>query len=368
MKNNPRILLSCYTGLGNFILKTPLIKEIDSKLGRSSQIDLLMGSPWGAEKVLEYSDLISSILWLPQNDSWLHKVAFFLKLRKQNYDFVFLPFDSTPGFVLLLSIFFLRSSSIIAHVNVYQPTGRQLLKNAIYSSLFNNLRWVPVLHGRHEIDLNIDLLDSISYDLYSEYRDRHTFVTYNKEEIIDGLPINYIVLQPSARNGVPTPKKWPLVSYEALINIFENTYPDMYFVLVGDSGDLDAINNSTISTKSCVINMIGKTNFSQLCNIIDSAMVVVANDSGVMHVANAIGTPLIALYGPSDHTRTAPLGDKSIMLFSRNDCLCRLYAFRSGEDDTLDYFGNDYCMHNIKPEDVYDSIIKLISPLPPVSG
>ena len=61
-----KILISAYTGLGNFILKTPMINRL-ADLYPGCKIDLACGSPWGADKVLEHSNIINHVYWLPLN-------------------------------------------------------------------------------------------------------------------------------------------------------------------------------------------------------------------------------------------------------------------------------------------------------------
>ncbi len=58
-------------------------------------------------------------------------------------------------------------------------------------------------------------------------------------------------------------------------------------------------------------NFSGKTSLEQAVNLIDACTAVVSNDSGLMHVAAALGKPLVALYGPSSPDFTPPLSDKA---------------------------------------------------------
>ena len=106
--------------------------------------------------------------------------------------------------------------------------------------------------------------------------------------------------------------------------------------------------------------MIGETDFSQLCMILKSASVVVANDSGIMHVTDALETPLVALFGPSDYTKLEPLSASSKILSSQNDCYCNCYAFKASEDSLLEKFGKDYCMKDITPSDVISTLEYMI--------
>ena len=354
-----KILISAYTGLGNFILKTPMIKRLND-LYPDCEIDLLHGLPWGADKVLEHSNIIHHTYWLPLNSSVLNKTKYLKKLATNGYDLIILPFDSTPTFLLWGANFYFFDSTIIAHFNIYN-LGRLIgVKRKLSFLLLSNVVWVPVLHGRHEIDLNLDLIDVLSFKNYTANRDRKTIVTYDNTASISGLPNKYIVLQPSARNGVPSPKTWPINQYYCLANTWLKKHPNFSILLVGDIGDLNALLDHPILKLDGVVNMIGETDFSQLCMILKNASAVVANDSGIMHIADALETSLVALYGPTDNTRTRPLSTTSKMLISQNDSYCKCYAFKAGEDFLLDKFGQDYCMKDITPSDVIFTLETII--------
>jgi len=94
------VLISAYTGLGNFILKTPMIKKI-RELYPEAKIDIIAGNRFGTEFVLKDSHIINDILILKDNSSFIQKVLFFLALRKKEYDVIFLPFDAQPLFLII---------------------------------------------------------------------------------------------------------------------------------------------------------------------------------------------------------------------------------------------------------------------------
>jgi ADP-heptose:LPS heptosyltransferase len=301
-----KILISAYTGLGNFILKTPMINRL-ADLYPDCKIDLVCGLPWGADKVLEHSNLINHVYWLPLNSSIIDKTKHLKGLAKNGYDLIILPFDSTPTYLLWGANFYFSDSKIVAHFNIYSLGQLVRIKRTLSFISLSHVLWVPVLHGRHEIDLNLDLIDGLSYKNYTANRDRKTIVTYDSNASVSGLPDKYIVLQPSARNGVPSPKTWPISQYHSLAQQWLKKHPDYRIILVGDSGDLNALIDQPILKLNGVINMIGESDFSQLCMIIKSASAVVANDSGIMHISDALETSLVALYGPTDNARTRQL-------------------------------------------------------------
>ena len=62
------------------------------------------------------------------------------------------------------------------------------------------------------------------------------------------------------------------------------------------------------------INLAGETKLEGFTALLQVADVVVANDSGGMHLAAAVGTPVVACYGITDPVKTGPLGDQAVVL------------------------------------------------------
>ena len=92
-----------------------------------------------------------------------------------------------------------------------------------------------------------------------------------------------------------------------------------------------------------------------------NAAVNVVHDSGALHIGGAVEAKMIALYGPTDYTRTRPLGEENTVLFSMQNSFAEMYNLSSGEDLLVEKYGQDYCMDGINPCDVLDAIKKYVS-------
>jgi len=68
------------------------------------------------------------------------------------------------------------------------------------------------------------------------------------------------------------------------------------------------------------LNMIGKTSLRQLMALLASVNLVITNDSGPMHVAAAFGRPVVAVFGPTDHTVTSPLCSRFALVRKETEC------------------------------------------------
>ena len=95
------------------------------------------------------------------------------------------------------------------------------------------------------------------------------------------------------------------------------------------------------------INIAGKTTLTQLASILLTCNVFIGNDSGPMHLAAAVGTQTIGLYGPGDPTRFGPAGEKCQTIRRRSDCPCVGATCR---------FGEAGCMSKIQVSDVIQTL------------
>jgi heptosyltransferase-2 len=92
--------------------------------------------------------------------------------------------------------------------------------------------------------------------------------------------------------------------------------------LFGGPGDRPAAAAlvAALGEDMAVEDLVGRTTLAQAAALIGAAQAVVANDSGLMHLAAALGRPLVALYGPSDPALTPPLAAEAEVLALDLDC------------------------------------------------
>jgi heptosyltransferase-2 len=142
-----------------------------------------------------------------------------------------------------------------------------------------------------------------------------------------GLAGRYAVLCPGAEYGPA--KRWP---YFRELGERLKIEP----VVVGSANDAEAARG--IPGK----NLVGATTLDQAIDLIAGAEIVVSNDSGLMHVAAALGRPQVALFGSSSPQHTPPLSDAARVLWLRVECSpcfqrqCPLGHFRCMRDMTVD--------------------------------
>ena len=130
-------------------------------------------------------------------------------------------------------------------------------------------------------------------------------------------PREIVVLAPGAAYG--RAKQWPPERFAALAHqVWQRR--GLAPVLVGAGGDGVAgveMRDALIAlpggseTAEVLVNLIGKTDLSTLAAVLARARAVVANDSGAMHLAGAVGAQVVAIFGPTNEQQTAPLTSAS---------------------------------------------------------
>ena len=106
----------------------------------------------------------------------------------------------------------------------------------------------------------------------------------------------------------------------------------------------------------------GKTTIKQVAALIERCDMLVSNDSGLMHVAVAVGTPVVAIYGPTDINRTAPLGPQNAVI--RHELPCSP-CFKLESDAQVHACPHHDCLMTITPDEVYQIINRGALPATP---
>lgn len=107
------------------------------------------------------------------------------------------------------------------------------------------------------------------------------------------------------RNKTDHKKIWPLKNFIQLAKHLKQHHPGYCIVLTGGENELHLANQFKKYMPDA-INLVGKTNVSQLAALMQKLLVYVCSDTGVMHVACAMNIPVVALFGPTNLIRTGP--------------------------------------------------------------
>jgi heptosyltransferase-2 len=119
--------------------------------------------------------------------------------------------------------------------------------------------------------------------------------------------------------------------------------------LFGSPAEVSLIDHIRSLMNQPAISFAGQDTLSSFTALAARCRVLITNDSGAMHIASAVGTPVVAMFGPTDPRRTAPMGPQATVL--RHDVPCSP-CFR-----TICPFADHPCMRLIAVEDVYEAVL-----------
>jgi lipopolysaccharide heptosyltransferase I len=115
----------------------------------------------------------------------------------------------------------------------------------------------------------------------------------------------WIAIQPGARWDT---KRWPVENFTQLVSLFAQKYPAARFAVFGSADERPFGEIIFSAAPERILNLCGKTSLQEMVECLRLCELMITNDTGPMHVAAALGVPLIALFGPTDPRSTGPYG------------------------------------------------------------
>jgi len=156
--------------------------------------------------------------------------------------------------------------------------------------------------------------------------------------------------------GSGSPRKcWPLAKFVQLALWAKESF-DAIILLVLGPADLHIAESLTSLLKSCKPLLANHLPLPQVAALLEESTVYVGNDSGVTHLAAAVGTPTLALFGPTDHRIWGPQN-------KRVRCLRGLYHCAPCTPQKMAQCPESWCMESLPLASVQRAIASLIARL-----
>ncbi len=141
----------------------------------------------------------------------------------------------------------------------------------------------------------------------------------------------------------PPARRWPASYFATLADELAHLWCTQ-IILTGSTDELSIIQSVEEQMMMQPINLVGKTSLGGLAAIIDGLDLFISNDTGPAHIANALGTPTITIFGPADYRRWAPL-NQSLHRVARHPVACSPCGYW---DCPIDH----RCLRKVSPESV----------------
>lgn len=113
-------------------------------------------------------------------------------------------------------------------------------------------------------------------------------------------------------------KRWPPVRFREVITAV-NQQMACRWVILGTGADSNVAAEMS-RDYSNVEDLTGKTSLAELIRTLKSLSALVTNDTGTMHLADFLGTPLVAIFGSTEPALTGPRGPKSKVIRQQVEC------------------------------------------------
>ena len=314
------LVIRQHNQLGDMLCAVPLLRAL--RLAYKSARIALMASPVNADVMRNNRYIDSLIVYDKKNftgNGGIHPgrlFTFIAQLRKERYDIVVVPMTVSVSFTSCL-LAFLSGAKI--RIGAERIDGKEN-GSAPFFTRPVELDWRSEPH-RHQTLRNLDTARELplpEVPLSSE-------ITLSGEELLAGNTIvvrevagrkHAVAFHPGAGK---VPNRWPAERFADVANLLADRVQARVFVTRGPmdeepvAGMLNQLQELPVVVQNKPIRVIAA--------ILAHMDLVVSNDTGIMHVAAAVGVPVISLFGPTDPHQWAPIGSSHRYLFAGPDIM-----------------------------------------------
>ena len=337
-----RILIIKPSSLGDVIHTLPLLKALRDQFPQAYIAWLI--SP-------EFKDIIEENPYLDQifvfhKEKWGNPYR--LPLTMKDF-FSLIRQIRRQRFQLVIDVQGLLRSGIVAYLS--RAPYRLGFENAReFSPIFYNKK-IPVPNTEvHAVDRYLSLLpgkrdELLKPEFYLPVSEpvRDSIWHMLQQNQVD-LNKELFLLNPGAKWST---KRWPAKSYARLAEAIHAQFGG-HIILIGGKEDQPLAEEIASCVRINLAVLTAKTSLKQLAALMQMSTLLITNDSGPMHLANAVGTPIVAIFGPTNPKRTGPYQGNYIVVQRELPCApCYLRKCPAGQE-CLQELGVDQVMSAVQ--------------------
>jgi heptosyltransferase-1 len=344
------ILIVKLSAIGDVIHTLPALNAI-RKAYPGAQITWLVEE--AAHDLVKNHTALDRVL-ISKRQRWLRELRspLFLSAIKEVYGFIKELRDTHYDMILDFQAL-LKSGILIALARGKRKIGfGKGLEHMEYSYLFLNERLPAVSMEHHALSRGLMLLNALGIPA-PEVEYNLPISVHEHQKVEDLLrryglvnPGKFVVVNPVAKWES---KLWSNRNFSQLADRIITKY-DAGVVFTGSLEDRRTIHQIKAGMREPAINLAGETTLKMLAALYAKADVVVSTDTGPMHLAVAMGTPVVALFGPTAFWRTGPYGSGHQVVTAAQTCAP---CFKR-HCPTID------CMALISVDQVFDAVSKIM--------
>lgn len=307
-----RILIVRTDRIGDVLLSTPVIKTLRDNYPNA--YIAMMVSPY-AKDIVEDNPYLDAVIIYDKDGkhkSWRRSLKFARNLRKRRFDLAVI----------------LHPTNRAHLVTFFAGIPRRIGYNRKFGFLLTDgIEHTKQLGQKHELEYNLDLLRCIGIVDY----DKNIFmpIREDSEKWADdflkqeGLKVNDKLL--AIHPGASCPSKiWPNERFSEVADRLAAKYGFKVLVIAGPK-DVTLAQNVSKNMRNLAVNLGGKTSVTQLASLLKRCALLISNDSGPVHIASAVGTPVISIFGRSQKglgpKRWGPINKRDRILHKEIGCI-----------------------------------------------
>ena len=329
------ILIFTKNWLGDVLFQIPAIEAIRNRYPDARIVCLCPGR---CREILEAHPAVSEVRVFDEKNehrSIPARLGFALALRREDWDIAFLFHRSrTRAFLLWLA-------------GVKERIG--------FASGRRGFLTRPIPEPEkpmHHMDYFLELLAGAGFPR-PENPVYHFYISEQDRGFADGLMEkeglkDFACFHVGANWG---PKKWPVGHFAKLADLIEKKWQTPVLLTGGPADRRLAEEVIQKAVRARILSLAGRTTLGELGAIFKRALLVVSGDSGPLHIASGVGTPVAAFFGPTSPDLTGPRGpgEKIILSYVPEGFTAPWYGKALPENGWLSH---------IQPEDVMEAIEK----------
>ena len=330
-----KIMIRSTNWIGDAVMTTPAMGVLRSFFPTAEIV--VVANPLVAELFSPHPDCNRVIIYdkKGQHRGIRGRLQFCLELRQEHFDLTILFQNAMEAAIISWLAGIPRRAG-------YATDGRGVLLN----------EQVPIGNPErrlHHTDYYINLLSSLG--IAAAKTPLRLFTTgdellWAQEKLAQNG--SWTTINPGASYG--SAKRWIPERFAAVADRLNEKY-QQNIVLIGGPGERDIGRDIEKMMTHQPLNLIGKTTVREMMAILASCSLVITNDSGPMHVAAALDTPLVAIFGPTDYTTTSPMTTKAKLI--RKDTPCAPCLLRQCPKD-------HQCMQAVTADEVFQAAAELL--------
>lgn len=292
--------------LGDFLLATPVLRALREHFP-DAQIALITRSY--TNDVAKNNQYVDEFIFLFESGfrytlKWLTE---FLRKLLSGYDLA----------IVLNTVSHSLSSDILAYLSraKYILGSGYKIYPGCQRNFFYNLIAPYDTNEKHQTDRNLDIVRYLGID--TREKTEITTITPKEKHIAQTFLAGHGILQGDHAIGIhpgagKIENRWPVEQFAEVANYFYKTHNSKFIITWGPAEQ--KLGNQLLSHLEFKPVILRNVTLRELAAIISELSLFICNDTGIMHLAASVGTPLVAIFGPTNPDHWKPIGDKFIAM------------------------------------------------------